>query len=91
MTLTPTIWIIWAVFLAAFLGLMAYRATITRYEEDQLFLDEAVDTGEHSRQDEIVRTCDRIQPFILTTGIVTAALALYILATYVWAAWKTNH
>ena len=32
--------IVWGVFVACLLGLLAYNATLTRYEEDQLFLSD---------------------------------------------------
>ena len=36
----PTLWIVWAVFAVCLLSLLLYRGTITRYEDDQLFLDD---------------------------------------------------
>ena len=36
----PIVLIIWGVFVACLLGLLAYNATLTRYEEDQLFLSD---------------------------------------------------
>jgi hypothetical protein len=42
------LWIVWAGVLAILLILLAYRGTLTRYEEDQLFLDEA---GDHQKKE----------------------------------------
>ena len=39
MNALPSLIVIWAVFTGLFLALLAYNATITRYEENQLFLD----------------------------------------------------
>jgi hypothetical protein len=62
------LWIVWAGVLAILLILLAYRGTLTRYEEDQLFLDDA---GNHQKQEqtEIVSKCNKIQPYVrIATG-----------------------
>jgi len=38
----PVLLIVWAAIAAVFLGLLAYKGQLTRYEEDQLFLSDAV-------------------------------------------------
>ena len=39
----PLMWIVWAAFACVLLALLLYRGTLTRYEEDELFLDDASD------------------------------------------------
>ena len=41
MNALPVLIVVWAVVTGLFLALLAYNATITRYEENQLFLDDA--------------------------------------------------
>ena len=41
----PVLLIVWAAILACFLGLLAYKGQLTRYEEDQLFLTRASPTS----------------------------------------------
>jgi len=53
MSFMPVLWIVWAGVTAILLALLAYRGTLTRYEEDQLFLD---DSGNHQAQE---TTCNR--------------------------------
>ena len=48
------LWIVWAGVLAILLILLAYRGTLTRYEEDQLFLDDA---GNHQKQEQTEIVC----------------------------------
>ena len=44
MNALPVLIVVWAVVTGLFLALLAYNATITRYEENQLFLDDATPT-----------------------------------------------
>ncbi len=54
MHFVPILWIVWAVFAAILLSLLLYRGTITRYEDDQLFLDDISDR-QHKENDAIIR------------------------------------
>jgi hypothetical protein len=85
MSIVPVLWIVWAVAAAILLALLAYRGTITRYEEDQIFLDDA---GQHQQkeQTEIVAKCQRIQPFVRIATGATCVLSACILGVYVWDA-----
>jgi hypothetical protein len=85
MSIVPVLWIVWAVATAILLALLAYRGTITRYEEDQIFLDDA---GQHQQQEqtEIVAKCQRIQPFVRIATGATCVLSACILGVYVWDA-----
>ena len=53
----PTKLVVWGAFTLCFLALLAYRATVTRYEDDQLFLSEEGGTHIHQQhqQDAIHR------------------------------------
>jgi hypothetical protein len=79
------LWIVWAGVLAILLILLAYRGTLTRYEEDQLFLDDA---GNHMKQEqtEIVAKCNKIQPWVRIATGATCVLSACILGIYVWDA-----
>ena len=56
-------WIVWAAFTVSLLILLAYRGTLTRYEEDQLFLDDASD-HQHRENDLVLRKVAKIQPLV---------------------------
>jgi hypothetical protein len=81
----PLMWIVWGGFTAILLALLAYRGTLTRYEEDQLFLDDSTD-HQHQENEALLRKVARIQPMVrLFTG-VTCILTATILGIYVWNA-----
>ncbi len=79
------IWIVWAGMVAGFLALLAYRGTITRYEEDQLFLTGSNET-EHKEQDEIVRKVNRIEPLVRIFGGAAGVMTVGLAGVYVWDA-----
>ena len=63
----PLLIVIWAVFTGLFLALLAYNATITRYEDNQVFLDDkhrqrratAVYDRPENQQDVALHSCAR--------------------------------
>src|SRR5262249_17008955 len=57
------LWIVWAVVTTALLALLAYRGTLTRYEEDQLFLDPA-SGHQQQEQTQIMEKVNKIQPIV---------------------------
>jgi len=81
--------IAWAVLLLIFLALLAYRATVTRYEEDQLFLTEVEEGVEHKEQNVIYSKVHRLAPLIRVTGVLTGILTVAIIGYFVWDAITT--
>jgi hypothetical protein len=88
MSYIPVLLIVWAAVTACFLGLLAYKGQLTRYEEDQLFLNEAVVTHEQTLQSEIVRKVTKIQPFVRVLGVLTAAMTAGIVGIITYDAWQ---
>jgi hypothetical protein len=88
MHVVTTLWIVWAVFAVCLLSLLLYRGTITRYEDDQLFLDDISDR-QHKENDAIIRKLDKIQPFLRVFTGVTSILTAAIIGIYAWDAIKT--
>ena len=78
-------WIVWAGFTITLLVLLAYRGTLTRYEEDQLFLDDASD-HQHKENDLVLRRVAKIQPFVRIFTGAPCVLTATILGLYVWDA-----
>jgi hypothetical protein len=85
MSYMPILWIVWAGVTAILLVLLAYRGTLTRYEEDQIFLDSACNHQE-KEQSEIVAKVKKIQPFVRVATGATCVLSAGILGMYVWDA-----
>ena len=83
----PTMLIIWAVVTVCFLLLLAYRGQITRYEEDQLFLNGA-QSNEEKEQSEIVRKVNRISPLIRIFGGAASIATLSIVGLFAYDAWQ---
>lgn len=79
------LWIVWAAVLATLLILLAYRGTITRYEEDQIFLDDASNI-EKDQQTEILAKVHKIEPFVRIATGATCVLTACIIGIYVWDA-----
>ena len=85
----PVLIVIWAVLTGLFLALLAYNATITRYEENQLFLDDAsANAIEQQQQDSILRKVNKLLPVIRTLGILSAIFTILIIAIYTWDCWQ---
>jgi hypothetical protein len=85
--LLPTMLIVWGVIMVSFLALLAYRGQITRYEEDQLFLNDN-NSHEHQEQDEIVRKVNRLQPFIRTVGGAVGLVSVSIVGMFFYDMWQ---
>jgi hypothetical protein len=83
----PVLLIVWAAILACFLGLLAYKGQLTRYEEDQLFLNDTV-SHEQQFQTEIIRKVTKIQPFVRVFGVATAIMTAGIIGIFTYDAWQ---
>lgn len=89
MSAMPVLIVIWAVLTGLFLALLAYNATITRYEENQVFLAE-VNTNEQ-RQSVIVRRVNKVLPFLRAMGSLSAIMTVVVIGLYTWDAWQKIH
>ncbi len=83
----PALIVIWAVLTGMFLALLAYNGTITRYEENQLFL-ENVNPREQQRQTVIMRRVNTVLPYIRALGGLSAIMTVVIIGIYTWDAWQ---
>lgn len=76
------LWIVWAGVAAILLALLAYRGTITRYEEDQSFLDPACAT--HWQEQVLIQgRIHRIQPFVRFVTAASCVLSVFVICVYV--------
>jgi hypothetical protein len=83
----PVLLIIWAAVVACFLGLLAYKGQLTRYEEDQLFLSD-IRANDQQLQSEIVRKVTKIQPFVRVLVIASAIMTTGIIGIFTYDAWQ---
>jgi hypothetical protein len=86
MNALPTLIVVWAVFTGLFLALLAYNGTITRYEENQLFLDD-INANEKQMQSSIVNKVNKTMPYIRAMGTLSAVMTVLIIGIYTLDAW----
>jgi hypothetical protein len=67
------------------LALLVYRGTLTRYEEDCLFIDDSAH-HQHEEQDKILQRVRKVQPAVRIFTVGTCAMSAAILGLYVWDA-----
>ena len=83
MSLVSVMWMVWAVCALITALLTAYRTSITRDEEGQIFLDEAF-AHEKAAQTAITEKVARLQPILTASQVLTGALTLGIIGYYTW-------
>ena len=79
----PVMFVAWGVVVAAFIGLMIYRAQLGRQETDQLFLSENTPEFEREEQEIVQRRVRFIQPLCNGLGGVAALLTVTLVGIYV--------
>jgi hypothetical protein len=90
MNALPALIVIWAVMTGLFLALLAYNGTVTRYEENQLFLAD-INANEQHRQSSIIRRINKTLPYIRILGTLSALMTVMIIAIYTYDAWQRIH
>lgn len=85
MQLLPLLWMVWAGITVALLALLVYRGTLTRYEEDCLFLDDSSQI-QHDEQEKILTRVRKIQPAVRAFAVGACTLSAAILGMYVYDA-----
>jgi hypothetical protein len=85
MHMMPLLWMVWAGLTVALLALLVYRGTITRYEEDCLFLDDS-SKHQHDEQDKILERIRKVQPAVRIFTVGACAMSAAILGMYIWDA-----
>jgi hypothetical protein len=86
MNALPVLIVVWAVLTGVFLALLAYNGTITRYEENQLFLDD-INGSERQAQSSIMNKVNKVLPFLKITGVLSAVMTVLIVGIYTLDAW----
>jgi hypothetical protein len=84
-TLSLVLWVVWGAVALTTALLYAYRMSLTRDEEGQIFLDEAF-AHEKAVQTEICAKVKRLEPAIRASLILTVVLTLAVIAYYAWDA-----
>jgi hypothetical protein len=87
MSYLPVLLIVWAAVAACFLALLAYRGQLTRYEEDQLFLNDS-QSNDQQEQTEIIRKVNKIRPMVNLFGYAAALMTIGIVGLFTYDAWQ---
>ncbi len=82
MTFVPVMWTVWCTLVVVMAGLHIYRSSLTRDEEDQIFLD---DSFEHEKvaQEAIVAKVSKVEPILRVAQWLVAGMTVIVLAYYV--------
>lgn len=79
----PVMLTIWGVLALVAAGLFVYRSSLTRDEDDQIYLDEAFQ-HEKAAQEAIVAKVNKIEPAVRASLWAVGAVTLIIVVYYLW-------
>ena len=76
------VWSVWVVFALLMAVLYIYRSTLTRDEEDQIFLDDSFD-HEKAHQAAIAARVAKVEPLVRIARWLVVAMTVVVIAYYV--------
>ncbi|MGD0548713.1 MAG: hypothetical protein ABR991_12950 [Terracidiphilus sp.] len=79
----PVMLTIWGVLALVAAALIIYRSSLTRDEDDQIYLDEAFQ-HEKAAQEAIVAKVNKIEPALRASLWAVGAVTLIIVVCYLW-------
>jgi hypothetical protein len=82
MTFVPAMWIGWGIILVLFIVTRIYASRISKYEENQLILDDS-SSQLKTEQDAITGRLNRFKPVQMTTIWLLGAGTLFVVAYYI--------
>jgi hypothetical protein len=69
--------IVWGIVTGIFLILLFYRSTLTRQEDDQLFIDES-SSSRATEQSQLIAKVNKINPLVKLVGATSGLMILAI-------------
>jgi hypothetical protein len=82
MTFAPVMWTVWSLLVVVMAALHIYRSSLTRDEEDQIFLDDSFE-HERSAQAAIVARVTKVEPVLRVAQWMVVGMTVIVLAYYV--------
>ncbi len=82
MTFVPVMWVVWGVLVTFTAALYVYRSSLTKDEEDQIFLDDSFD-HERNAQAAIVAKVGKVEPILHVALWLAAAATVFVIGYYV--------
>ncbi len=90
MTIHPVLLYIWAGLFLSFMGLLVYRGQLTRYEDDQLFLEDETSIVRRNREqhERRLQQLSRLRPIFATCTVAAGLVTASVVSIYVYNAWQ---
>lgn len=82
MGIVPVMWIVWGALVLLTAVLYIYRSTLTKDEEDQIFLDDSFQ-HEQTAQAAIVAKVNKVQPMLRIALWLLGLATLFVIGYYV--------
>jgi hypothetical protein len=82
MTFVPVMWTVWAAFVVFTAAMYIYRSSLTRDEEDQIFLDDSFQ-HEAAAQATIVSKVAKVEPLVRVGRWLVVAMTVFVAAYYI--------
>jgi hypothetical protein len=82
MSLVPVMWSVWGALILIMAVLYLYRSSLTKDEEDQIFLDDSFN-HEKNAQAAILEKVHKIQPLLTGALVLTGLATLFVIGYYV--------
>jgi hypothetical protein len=82
MTAVPLMWSVWGGLVVIMAALYVYRSSLTRDEEDQIFLDDSF-AHEKVAQEAIVSKVNKIEPAIAVMRWLVVSMTAVVIVYYV--------
>jgi len=83
MTFVPVMWGVWGLTVLAMAIMFLYRSRLSRDEDDQVLLHEALSLEQNSQQQAIVARVNKVQPLVRVSEIVAAVATLFVIGYYI--------
>ena len=80
--MVPVMWSVWGALVLIMAALFIYRSSLTKDEEDQVFLDDAF-SHEKSAQAAIIARINKVQPLVRAAAALVGAATLFVIGYYV--------
>lgn len=81
MAIVPVMWTVWAAFVVFTAAVYIYRSSLTRDEEDQIFLDDSFE-NEKSAQAMIVSRVAKVEPLARVGVWLVVAMSAVVIIYY---------
>lgn len=82
MSMVIVMWAVWAALVLVAAGLFIYRSSLTKNEEDQIFLDDSFQ-HEQVEQAAIVAKVNRVQPILRASIWLVGLATLFVIGYYI--------